>query len=83
MFTVEQGNRVAMNAMGQSQYMSAIRQQSRGFIHAGEDTDQPPVTSSTARSAAEPPTWSGVTYAEGYQLLPPGEKSAQHQFLLL
>ena len=29
MFTVEQGNRVAMNAMGHAQYMSAIRHQSK------------------------------------------------------
>ena len=78
MVTVEQGNRVAMNAMGQSQYMSAIRQQSRGFVHAGEDTD-PPMASSTARSAAEPPTWSGVTYAEGGES---EDERAEDQLLL-
>ena len=39
MFTVEQANRVAMSALGHSQYMSTIRQQSRGYVHAGEDTN--------------------------------------------
>ena len=75
MFTVEQGNRVAMNAMGHAQYMSAIRHQSRGFAWAGDDTDPssppPPVEPATAAtttgvsSSNDPGVWSGVVYAEG------------------
>ena len=75
MFTVEQGNRVAMNAMGHAQYMSVIRHQSRGFAWAGDDTDPspPPVapatsttaTAATATGASSSNVWSGVVYAEG------------------
>ena len=74
-FTVEQGNRVAMNAMGgHAQYMSAIRHQSRGFAWAGDDTDPSsplpvaPATAATttgASSSNDPGVWSGVVYAEG------------------
>jgi hypothetical protein len=75
MFTVEQGNRVAMNAMGHAQYMSVIRHQSQGFAWAGDDTDPspPPVapatsttaTAATATGASSSNVWSGVVYAEG------------------
>ena len=75
MFTVEQGNKVAMNAMGHAQYMNAIRHQSRGFAWAGDDTDPssppPPVEPATAAtstgvsSSNDPGVWSGVVYAEG------------------
>ena len=74
MFTVEQGNRVAMNAMGHAQYMSAIRHQSRGFAWAGDDTDpsspppMEPATGATATGASSsnnPGVWSGIVYAEG------------------
>ena len=74
MFTVEQGNRVAMNAMGHGQYMSAIRHQSRGFAWAGDDTDpsspppMEPTTGATATGASssnDPGAWSGIVYAEG------------------
>ena len=75
MFTVEQGNKVAMNAMGHAQYMNAIRHQNRGFAWAGDDTDPssppPPVEPATAAtstgvsSSNDPGVWSGVVYAEG------------------
>eukprot|EP00435_Cladocopium_sp_Y103_P014748 s4198_g3.t1 len=39
MFEIERGNVVAMNAMGTSQYSSVVRQQSRGYARAGDDTD--------------------------------------------
>ena len=75
MFTVEQGNRVAMNAMGHAQYMGVIRHQSRGFAWAGDDTDPsspPPVAPATAAatttgasSSNDHGVWSGVVYAEG------------------
>jgi hypothetical protein len=66
MFTVEQGNRVAMNAMGHARYMSAIRHQSRGFAWAGDDTDPPAATATTAASSSnDPGVWSGVVYGEG------------------
>jgi len=75
MFTVEQGNKVAMNAVGHAQYMNAIRHQSRGFAWAGDDTDPssppPPVEPATAAtstgvsSSNDPGVWSGVVYAEG------------------
>eukprot|EP00435_Cladocopium_sp_Y103_P065517 s1089_g27.t1 len=41
MYEIERGNIVALNAMGQQQYLSTIRQQSRGYVRAGEDTHQP------------------------------------------
>ena len=79
MFTVEQGNRVAMNAMGHAQYMSVIRHQSRGFAWAGDDTDPssppPPVAPATAAatttgasSSNDHGVWSGVVYAGGGEL---------------
>ena len=74
MFTVEQG-RVAMNAKGHAQYMSAIRHKSQGFAWAGDGTDPssppPPVepataaTTTGASSSNDPGVWSGVVYAEG------------------
>ena len=81
MFTIEQANRVAMNAMGHSQYMSTITEQSRGNVHAGEDTDeQPAAASSATRATADAQVWSGVTYEGG------GEESederAEDQMLL-
>jgi hypothetical protein len=62
MFTVEQGNRVAMNSVGHAQYMNAIR----GFAWAGGDTDPPaaPATA-TASSINTNGAWSGVVYGEG------------------
>ena len=57
---------VAMNAMGHARYMSAIRHQSRGFAWAGDDTDPPAATATTAASSSnDPGVWSGVVYGEG------------------
>eukprot|EP00435_Cladocopium_sp_Y103_P046051 s1037_g13.t1 len=39
MYEIECGNIVALNAMGQQQYLSTIRQQARGYVRAGDDTD--------------------------------------------
>ena len=41
MFTQERGNMMALNTMGASQYLRAIRAQSRAFVRGGEDTDPP------------------------------------------
>ena len=51
---------VALEKIQHSQYMSTIRQQSRGYVHAGEDTDQQPAASSTTRDKDR--VWSGVVY---------------------
>ena len=76
MFTVEQANRVAMNAMaamGHFQYMSTIRHQSRGFIRAGDDTDghDPAAASSRAsndvRANNEQEHGEGSGESESYQ----------------
>eukprot|EP00435_Cladocopium_sp_Y103_P067534 s995_g30.t1 len=39
MFEIERGNVVAMNAMGSAQYLSVVRQQSRGYAMMGDNTD--------------------------------------------
>eukprot|EP00435_Cladocopium_sp_Y103_P047825 s1599_g14.t1 len=39
MFEIERGNVVAMNAMGSAQYLSVVRQQSRGYAVMGDNTD--------------------------------------------
>jgi len=46
MFTQERGNMMALNTMGASQYLRALRAQSRGFARGGEDTDPPTVEES-------------------------------------
>ena len=41
LFTQERGNMMALNTMGASQYLRAIRAQSRAFVRGGDDTDPP------------------------------------------
>ena len=55
MFEMERGNVVAMNAMGSSQYMSVVRQQSRGYAVIGDNTD-PVVEEENQENAGESET---------------------------